>query len=104
MKINIPSSTPEEQDGGNLLLGGGHATQAMAKPKTPWKPRVTLMAEVDELLTQGMTEDYDCETEHSTIEKSLLPKRTYLHHQKRGCQSCHWTHLLRPVFQRQRPP
>ena len=40
-------------------------------PKTPWKPRVTLMAEVGELLTQGMTEDYDHEPEHSAMVKEL---------------------------------
>ena len=74
MKIDIPSPTPEEQDGANPPLGGGHATQAIAMPKTPWKPRVTLMAEVGELLTQGMTEDYDCEPEHSTLEKELATK------------------------------
>ena len=37
MKIDIPSPTPEEQDGANLPLGGGHATQAIAMPKTPWE-------------------------------------------------------------------
>ena len=74
MKIDIPSPTPEEQDGVNLPLGRGHTTQAIAMPKTPWKPRVTLMAEVGELLTQGMTEDYDCEPEHSTTEKELATK------------------------------
>ena len=74
MKIDIPSPTLEEQDGANPPLGGGHATQAIAMPKTPWKPRVTLMAEVGELLTRGMTEDYDHETEHSTTEKELATK------------------------------
>ena len=69
MKIDIPSPTLEEQDGANLPLGGGHATQAIDMPKTPWKPRITLMAEVGELLTQGMTEDYNHEPEHSTMEK-----------------------------------
>ena len=52
IKIDIPSPTPEEQDGVNPQLGRGHATQAIAMPKTPWKPRVTLMAEVGELLTR----------------------------------------------------
>ena len=60
MKINIPSPTPKE-----------HATQTIATPKTPWKPRVSLMAEVGELLTWGMTEDYDCEPEHSAMEKEI---------------------------------
>ena len=55
-------------------LGGGHATQAIDMPKTPWKPRIILMAEVGELLTQGMTEDYDREPEHSAMEKELATK------------------------------
>ena len=74
MKIDIPSPTLEEQDGANLPLGRGHTTQAIAMPKTPWKPRVTLMAEVGELLTWGMTEDYDHEPEHSAMEKELATK------------------------------
>ena len=74
MKINIPSPTPEEQDGVNLPLGVGHATQTIAMPKTPWKPRVTLTAKVGELLTQGMTEDYDHEPEHSTMKKEFATK------------------------------
>ena len=74
IKIDIPSPTPDEQDGSNLPLGRGHATQAIAMPKTPWKPRVTLMAEVGELLTQGMTEDYDLEPEHSAMAKELATK------------------------------
>ena len=40
-------------------------------PKTPWKPRVTLMAEVGKLLTRGMTEDYNREPEHSAMEREL---------------------------------
>ena len=43
-------------------------------PKTPWKPRVTPTAEVGELLTRGMTEDYDHEPEHSATEKELSTK------------------------------
>ena len=71
MKIDIPSPTPEEQDGANPPLRAGHATQTIALPKTTWKPRVSLMVEVDELLTWGMTEDYNHEPEHSTMEKEL---------------------------------
>ena len=69
IKIDIPSPTPEEQDHANPPLGGVHATLAVAMPKTPWKPRVTLMAEVNNLLTRGMTEDYDHEPEHSAMAK-----------------------------------
>ena len=71
MRIGIPSPTPDEQDGVELPLGGGHSTETIVMPKTPWKPRVTLTAEVGELLTWGMREDYDCELEHSAMEKEL---------------------------------
>ena len=68
LKISIPSLTPEEQDATNLPPGGEHATLAAATSKTPWRPKVTLTAEVSKLLTQGMTEDYDHELEHSAVE------------------------------------
>ena len=74
IKIDIPSPTPEEQDHANLPLGRVHATLAVAMPKTPWKPRITLTAEVDNLLTWGMTEDYNCEPEHSTMAKEPATK------------------------------
>ena len=59
IKIDIPSPTPEEQDHANPPLGGVHATLAVATPQTPWKPRITLTAEVGNLLNwdMGMTED-----------------------------------------------
>ena len=43
-------------------------------PKTPWKSKVTLMVEVGELLTRGMTEDYDREPKLSTMAKELATK------------------------------
>ena len=69
IKIDIPSPTPEEQDCANLPLGGVHTTLAVAMPKTPWKPRITLTAEMGNLLNRGMTEDYDREPEHSAMAK-----------------------------------
>ena len=74
MKIDIPSPTPEEQDGADLPLGRMHVIQAVATSKTPWKPRVTLMAEVNDLLARGVTEDYDREPEHSTMAKEFTTK------------------------------
>ena len=62
------------------------------------------MAEVGELLTQGMTEDYDHEAEHSATEKELATKADISPSPKTEVPALHWTHLLRPVFQRQRPP
>ena len=69
IKIDIPSPMPEEQDCANLPLGGVHATLAVATTKTSWKPRITLMAEVGNLLNWGMTEDYDHEPECSAMVK-----------------------------------
>ena len=71
LKIDIPSPAPEEQDHANLPLGGMHTTLAISMPKTPWKPRITPITEVNNLLTQGMTEDYDHEPEHSTMAKEF---------------------------------
>ena len=74
IKIDIPSPTPGEQDGVNLPLGGGHTTQTITTSKTPWKPRITLTAEVGELLTQGMREDYNHEPEHSVMAEKPVTK------------------------------
>ena len=69
IRIDIPSPTVEEQDYANLPLGKVHTTLAVATPKTPWKPMITLLAEVGILITWGMTEDYDHEPEHSATAK-----------------------------------
>ena len=69
MRIDIPSPTPEEQDCTDLPLDRGHATQTIAMPKMPWKPRVTLIDDVNMLLDRGMMEDYDHELEHSAVAK-----------------------------------
>ena len=71
IKIDILFPTPKEQNHANPPLGGVHANLAVAMPKTPWKPRVTLMAEVGDLLAWGMTEDYNHKPEHSAMAKEL---------------------------------
>ena len=82
LQIDIPLPTPEEPEHTTLLLGGASGTPVDNIPKTLWKPRVTLMVEVNDLLNQGMADDYDCEPEHSAMEEEaaagtdipLLPK------------------------------
>ena len=74
IKNDIPSPMPDEQDCAHPQLGGVHTTLDVATPKTSWKPRITLMAEVGNLLTRGITEDYDCELEHSATLKELTTK------------------------------
>ena len=50
LQIDIPLPTAEEPEGTTLPLGRAPATPADTIPKTPWKARITLMAEVNDLL------------------------------------------------------
>ena len=67
IKVNISTLVPEEQDSASLPLGGKHNTPTTTQPKTPWKPRVNLRAEVDNLIDWGMMDNYDQESEHSIM-------------------------------------
>ena len=69
MRIDIPLPTPEEPEHTTLPLGRVHAILAATTPKTPWKPRISLMVEVDNLLKWGMANDYNHKSEHSTMGK-----------------------------------
>ena len=74
IKIDIPSPTPVEQNHTNPPLGGVHTTLAVTMPMTPWKPRISLRAEVGNLLDRGITEDYNCELEHFATVKDPYTK------------------------------
>ena len=67
LQIDIPLPTAEEPEHTTLPLGGAPATPSNTIPKTPWKPRITLLAEVTDLLDQGMANDYNRESEHSMM-------------------------------------
>ena len=67
IEVNIPTLVPEEQGSASLPLGRKHDTPTTNQPKTPWKPRVTLRAEVSNLIDQSMTDNYDQELEHSVM-------------------------------------
>ena len=67
IEVNIPTLVPEEQGNASLPLGRKHDTATANQPKTPWKPRVTLRAELTDLIDQGMMDNYDQESEHSTM-------------------------------------
>ena len=67
IEVNIPTSIPEEQDHASLPLGRKHDTPTITQPKKPWKPRITLVAEVNNLIDWGMTDNYDQELEHSVM-------------------------------------
>ena len=50
LRIDIPIPSPEDPECTSLPLGGAHAIPTATTPKTPWKPRISLMVEVDDLL------------------------------------------------------
>ena len=66
IEVNIPTLVPKEQGNANLPLGEKCNTVPADQPKTSWKPRITLTAEVKDLIGWGMMDDYDRESEHST--------------------------------------
>ena len=67
IEVNIPTLVPKEQGSTNLPLGEKCNTATADQPKTSWKPRITLLAEVNGLIGRGMTDDYDQELEHSAM-------------------------------------
>ena len=69
MRIDIPLLSPEEPECTTLPLDKVHAIPAATPPKPPWKPRISLTAEVDDLLTWAMVDDSSCKSEHSTAGK-----------------------------------
>ena len=70
MRIDIPLLSPEEPEHTTLPPGGVHAIPAATTPKTMWKPRISLMAEVDDLLKWGIADDSSHESEYSAVGKA----------------------------------
>ena len=70
MRIDIPLLFPEEPECTTLPLGGVHGIPTATTPKTPWKPQITLTAEVDDLLKRGMVDDSSHKSEHSAMGKA----------------------------------
>ena len=69
MRINIPPPPLEESECTALAVDEVHTIPAANSPKTPPKPRVSLLAEVDYLLTQVMVDVSSCKSKHSPIVK-----------------------------------
>ena len=67
LQINIPLPIPEEPECTTQLLGGAPATPIDNIPKTLWKPRITPTAEVNDLINQGMADDYNTKPEHPAM-------------------------------------
>ena len=70
LRIDIPILSPEDPESTILPLGRVHAIPTATTPKTSWKPRISLTAEVDDLLKWGMVDDYTHEFRHSASEKA----------------------------------
>ena len=92
MRIDIPFPTPEEPECTTPPLGRAHATLAATTPKTSWKPRITLMAEVNDLLNQGMVDDYNHKSEHFAMGKeAAMVLQTCPYPRRHRSQLHHWT-------------
>ena len=77
IEVNIPTLVPKEQDNTNSPLGKKYDTATANQPKTPWKPRITFIAEVNDLISQGMMDNYDQESEHSATGRSTFHRGRY---------------------------
>ena len=69
MRINIPPPPLEEPECTTLPVDEEHTILAANSPKTPPKPRVSIAAEVDDLLTQAMADESSHKSKHSPIGK-----------------------------------
>ena len=67
MRIDILPPPLEKPECTTLLVDEVHPIPAANLPKTPPKPRVSIAAEVDDLLTQVMADESSHESEHSPI-------------------------------------
>ena len=69
MRIDIPPPPLEEPECMALPVDEVHTIPAANSPKTPPKPRVSIAAEVHDLLTWAMADASSCKPEHSPIGK-----------------------------------
>ena len=99
LQIDIPLPTPEEPECTTPSPGGAHATPVDTIPKTPWRPRITLMAEVNDLINRGMVDNYNCKPEHSTMGEEAAAGRHTLTPEGRGLSST-TGHLLSSKYRR----
>ena len=72
MRIDITLLSPEEPEHTTPPLGGAHALPVATTPKTPWKPRISLRAGVDDLLDRVMADDSSHKLEHSATGKVAI--------------------------------
>ena len=71
MRIDIPPPPLEEPGHTTSLVNEANTVAAVNSPKTPPKPRVSLAAEVNDLLTWAMADESSHKSEHSPIGKAV---------------------------------
>ena len=69
MRINIPPPPLEEPECTTLPVDKAHTIPATNSSQTPPKPRVSIVAEVNDLLTWAMADESSCKSNHSPIGK-----------------------------------
>ena len=65
IEVNIPTLILEEQSHTNFPLGKKQDSANTNQSKVPWKPRITLMVKITDLVDQGMTNNYEQELDNS---------------------------------------
>ena len=102
IEVNIPLPTMEEKDCNTPPQIGQPDVLTVTIPKTLWKPRITLSAEVHELPVRGMTDNYDWELEHSVTAVHAIQVE---HPHSKGRRNLYypWKHPHRQVLKGRRP-
>ena len=70
MRIDIPLLFPRGARVHNSATRQSACYSSSHYTQTPWKPRISLMVEVNDLLKWGMADNSSCESEHSTTGKA----------------------------------
>ena len=70
MRMDIPLPPLEEPECRTLPVDEAHTISANNPPQTPPKPRVSIAAEVNDLLTQVMADESSHKSEYSPIGKA----------------------------------
>ena len=101
--VNIPTLIPEEQSHANLPLGKKQDSATTDQSKVPWKPRITLMAEITNLVDRGMMDNYEQESDHSAVAEVPSTEADTSPPLKRGkANFVVGTPILRQVWQRRK--
>ena len=102
MRIDIPPPPWRNQNVQLCWLAKCTPSQQPIHP-TPPKPRVSIAAEVNDLLTWAMVDESSCKLEHSPIGKAAMVEAVTSQPHKSEASPCQLTLLPMQVWRRQRP-